>query len=340
MTLVREDGTFIFDAMNCSRLDAQYVRTLRDAGVDAIHTSVIWGNEGLRETLERLLEYRRLLASLGTDTLLASNVSDLRRAKSESRLGVVLGLQNSTPVEDNVDLLYVLHQLGVRVVQLTYNERNRVGDGCTERRDAGLSDFGVLLVQKLNELHIAIDVSHAGEQTLMDALSESHAPVICSHANARTVCDSPRNLSDSALVTLAAKGGVVGITSFGAFVKETSPDLEDILDHIDHVVRLVGIDHVGLGSDLFEARSLDIPIDGRTYKASTYRDPSWSRAHGLQSASHIPQLVYGLRRRGYGPRDVAKITGENFLRVLDDIWGSPHEGNAMADILATAPAMS
>lgn len=313
---------FVFDAMNSSRLTAEYVRTLREGAVDGLHASIVWANEGFRETVERLVTCRRELATLAADVALASTVSDLRRAKSESRIGVVLGIQNSTATEDNLDLLDALRHLGVRIVQLTYNERNRAGDGCTERRDAGLSDFGVMLVHRLNALRLAIDVSHAGERTLMDALSTSRAPIICSHANLRAVCDSPRNLSDAALSALASKGGVLGITSFGAFVRDTSPSLEHILDHIDHAARLVGTDHVGLGSDLFEGRDLDVPIDGRTYKPSVYRDARWSRAQGLESAADIPRLIDGLKRRRYTASEIDGIMGENFLRVLDEIWGS------------------
>lgn len=339
----------IFDAMNCSRIDADYVRQLQSAGVHAFHTSVIWGERiGLRETIEKLTRLRAAMDNLNGAVVLASDAEDIHRAAAANRIAVVLGLQNTTPVEDDETSLVALRQLGVRIVQLTYNERNLAGDGCKERRDAGLSNFGVRVVHMLNRLHMAIDVSHAGEQTLLDAVSESTVPVICSHANSRTLCDDPRNLSDRSISAIAEHGGVIGITSIGHFVKKESPTLEAMLDHVDHVVRLVGPDHVAIGSDLFEGRFLDVqemamafakpygmgpeffalseqPVwaIGRQYGTGALPDPSWARrAVGFQRIVELPNVERGLRQRGYDRRHIEQIMGGNLLRVLDKIWRS------------------
>src|SRR5207249_2922710 len=174
----------------------------------------------------------------------------IEAAKRAGKVAVVLQFQGGTPLDYNANLVEAFYRLGVRVIQLTYNERNPLGDGCTERTDAGLSDLGVRVIAEMNRLGVAVDLSHVGYRTSMEAIEASAAPVIFSHSNARAVCDSARNLTDDQMRAAAARGGVIGVNAFPAFVaRHQAPTVEHLLDHIEYMVRVVGDDHVGLGFD-------------------------------------------------------------------------------------------
>src|SRR5262249_1778827 len=186
-------------------------------------------------------------------------VADIRRAKREGRLGIVFGCQGiAGKIEDDAGLLLILQRLGQRIVQLTYNERSSVGCGCLEANDSGLSQLGRICLREMNHLGLVVDLAHAGERTTRDAIEFSRAPVIVSHANVRELCDSPRNLADETIRALAAAGGVVGTTGYAPFCETMPgkrPGITDYVDHIAHVAELVGVDHVGIGSDFFDGES-------------------------------------------------------------------------------------
>ena len=169
--------------------------------------------------------------------------------KKSEKIGVLLGLQNSKHFRgpDDVDLFF---SLGQRVSQLTYNSRNLIGNGSTERRDDGISDFGIAIVQRMNKLGMAVDVSHCGDRTTLDSFEVSKKPVLITHANCRALVPHPRCKTDEAIKKMAATGGVMGITGVRMFVKVDEPTtIEDALNHFDHVARLVGVEHLGVGSD-------------------------------------------------------------------------------------------
>jgi membrane dipeptidase len=210
--------------------------------------------------------------------------------------------------------------MGVRIIQLTYNERNPLGDGCTERTDAGLSDLGLEVIREMNRLGLLIDLSHVGYQTSMEAIETSHAPVIFSHSNARAICNSPRNLSDDQIRSVAARGGVVGVNDFPTFVsQDASPTIEHLLDHIDYLVHLVGDDHVGLGFD-FSTETED-DYEYFKYKQDVYPKPPWIYPSGIDGFEKIPNVTRGLVVRGYSDEAIRRILGGNFLRVFRQVWG-------------------
>ena len=259
--------------------------------------------------------------------------ADIEAAKSQGRLGIIFHFQNTDPVDDDLDLLPVYARLGVRMVQLTYNRKNRVGDGCEERTDAGLSRFGVRLIQEMNRLRLLVDLSHTGYRTTMEAMEISNAPPVFSHANCRAVCDSVRNLRDDQIRAVAARGGTIGIVGFPAFVAPVPrPTLDHLIAHIDHIAGLVGTDAIALGLDYFDGMAGVMPTEEAAalyerllatgvWTPEGYPPPPWHYPEGLERPSGLPQLTAALLDRGYGAEDVHKILGGNFLRVFHQVCG-------------------
>jgi membrane dipeptidase len=226
---------------------------------------------------------------------------DLIAAKTRGQIGVVLGLQNSNHLRslEDVDRYY---DLGQRISQLTYNHRNHLGSGCLEARDHGLTKLGAAVIQRMNETGMAIDVSHCGPRTTMETIEASDRPVLITHANCAALTPGqPRCKSDEALRLMARKGGVIGITSIRAFVRRTGPvQISHLVDHFDHVARVAGIEHAGLGTDT----DLDA---GRP-----------------EALLHPPQVIFqlteALLERGFSPSSIELILGGNFSRALREIW--------------------
>lgn len=257
---------------------------------------------------------------------------DILQAKQEGKLGIIFHFQNTDPVEDNLDLLRVYHRLGVRMIQRTYNRKNRVGDGCEERTDCGLSRFGIQLIREMNRLGIVVDLSHTGYKTTMEAIEISTAPPIFSHSNCNAVCESPRNITDDQIQAIAARGGVIGINGFPRFVaKAPRPTLDHFIVHIEHIVQLVGPDHAGLALDYYEGMAsvataeqaqaaYERHIASGTWTPESYPAPPWYYPAGLELPSGFPNLTKALVARGYSDEDIEKILGGNFLRIFRQVW--------------------
>ena len=262
------------------------------------------------ETL-RLVDtfYEEMSANAATLTL-ATSAADIERAKAEGKIAGVLGLEGAEALAGDLGVLRTFYRLGVRNVGLTWNFRNAAADGVAEARTGGgLTEFGVRLVKEMNRLGMMIDIAHLAPAGVRDVLALSEAPVIASHANAHALCSCAscphrRNLTDEQLEGIAANGGVVGVTFVPAFVTEdpNQATLERTLDHVDHIVRVAGVDHVGLGSD----------FDGF---------PESKVNAGLEDVTKMPNITAGLLSRGYKPAEVKKILGGNFLRVFRRVVG-------------------
>jgi membrane dipeptidase len=294
------------------------------AGGTTVAMATVASNQDFRGAINAIAPW---LARFERDPSLihVTTVEDIHRAKREGKLGIGFHFQNSRPVENDLGLLIVLHRLGLRVMQLTYNEKNQVGDGSTERTDAGLSKFGVSMIEEMNRLGIVVDCSHVGYRTTMDAMEVSKAPVVFSHSNAYGVFPSKRNIKDDQIKALAKSGGVIGMNAFPGFVSKDSfvdktrgPSLDQLLDHVDYIARLVGTDHIGVGLDY----SIGTPEGYRryNYEPDTYPEPPWHYPTGLDDISKLPNLTKGLQKRGYSDADIRKILGGNFIRVFKAVW--------------------
>jgi len=310
--------------------DARYLAWYQEGGVTALAPTV-GGWEDARATVTRIAAWHRVLRERD-DLLLVRQAGDIKVAKQRGCLGIYLHLQGTDPVDDNLDLIDLYKNLGVGVIQLTYNVKNRVGDGCEERTDAGLSRFGIKLVERLNQARVIVDCSHTGLRTALEAIECSKAPVIGSHTNLASVHRSARNASDELVKAIARSGGVVGVTGFPAFVVDsTAPSLDQFIFHIDGLVALVGIDHVGLGIDYYwgqagvasDQEALDtynkLASAGRW--SSAYPPPPHRYPAGIETPRTLRNLTARLLARGYREPEVRKILGENWLRVMRSVWG-------------------
>lgn len=235
---------------------------------------------------------------------------DLLRAKAEKKIGIVLGFQNSEHFRtvDDVDRFY---DMGQRVSQLTYG-RNRLGGGSTDPRDDGLTDFGARVVERMNRIGMSIDISHCADRTTCDIIEASRTPVLVTHSNCRTLVPfSARCKTDDAIRRLAAKGGVMGVTMVRPFVcSGATANLENVLDHLDHISKSVGVEHAAMGSD--------VDLDGRDHNGPRRYD-----LDGLCYGRKAFDLTEGLVRRKYSREHIALILGGNFQRAMLQICERP-----------------
>lgn len=255
---------------------------------------------------------------------------DILQAKREGKLGVMLGFQNATHLNRDIRNVDFFYNLGIRQIQLTYNELNALGAGSTERKDVGLSDFGVAVVERMNELGVLVDLSHVGVQTTFDAIEVSKRPVIFSHSNCRALNDNPRCKSDEQIRKLAAKGGVMGITTVNFFVSnKPRSTLDDYIAHIEHVVKLVGIDHVAIGTDSsIGGWRISFPNEKafwdfhNQFKFKPGVDVRWPP---FIEELDVPEKFHIIRKRlvekRFSEADIDKIMGGNFFRIYKEIIG-------------------
>lgn len=319
------ERSIVIDGLNVSRWGEEAVyRHLHEGGLTAINATVaVW--EGTQGTLRNIARFYKDFDTYSRYIRQVTCLDDIRKAKEEGRVGIIFGFQNSSPIEDDLDLVEVFHRLGVRAIQITYNDLNLVGAGCYERRDVGLSQFGVDLVAEMNRLGMVIDLSHVGHRTTMDAIETSEDPVWFSHTNPRRLCDHPRNKTDEEVKALVAKGGIVGANSFPTFLaRGYDSTLEDVLDVVDYWVDLVGIDSVGIGLDFTELHTREWfnwlmagKLKGSTVFPLPYPIPLPA---GITRADEMPNLTAGLVGRGYSEEEVQKIMGLNVLRLFDRVW--------------------
>ncbi len=311
--------------------EKRFVDLYRQGGVTALCPTV-GATGGAGETFKALAGWLAF-ARERDDLLLVRRAADIDEAKRSGRLGIILHFQGADPVEDDLALLDGYHALGLRMLQLTYNVKNRVGDGCEERTDAGLSRFGIALIERLDQLRIVLDCSHTGYRTTMEAMERATRPVVFSHSNPRTVQDSPRNIGDDQIRAAAATGGLVGMNGFPAFVAaRPRPTVDDLIDHIDYTVQLVGDAHVGLGidyyrgqhpfADLDAARALyDGWVAAGRWNPASYPPPPYHYPQGIETPDKLPHLADRLSARGYGDGSILKILGQNWVRVFREVWG-------------------
>jgi membrane dipeptidase len=276
--------------------------------------------ESFEETLASLESYYPLFEKFSDRILHAKSLADVRRAKAEGKVAILFHFQGSGMLDYDVGRLALFKELGVRVIQLAYNWKFLVGDGCTERTDCGLTDFGRLVVKEMNRLGIVVDCSHTGYRTTLEAIEISEDPVTFTHSNAWGLCPSKRNIKDDQIEAVAAKGGVIGMNAFPPFLtREGEASLSTLLDHVDYVARRVGVEHVGLVLDFTVSGGMESYIRFR-YDPETYPPPPWSFPKDLASPDMIPAIARGLRARGYDDEAILGVMGGNMMRVFETVW--------------------
>ena len=325
------DKSIVIDALAFAKEwdDVEY-EAVQQSGYTGIVTSL--SRRNLQTAIDEIVGWKQRIEEYPDRYMMALTARDFERAKRSGRLAVMMNFQNATMLEGDVDNVDALHALGMRCFQLTYNSRNLLGDGCTERTNAGLSDFGVEVVDRMNKVGVLIDLSHCGEQTTFDGIEFSEKPVAITHTMIRNMRPGhPRAKTDEQLKTLADKGGVVGIAALGYFIG-TDPGgettIETYADHIEHAVNVAGADHVAL--------STDFPVRGiaswatkedwyeprlKSFKPSyDVKWPPWIPA--LDGPDRFRNVIEVLDKRGWKTKQLENLLGRNWLRLFRDVFGA------------------
>jgi len=316
-------------------LDAEDLADVRASGLTAVNLTVGSVGSYARDydgAIEGIAHWDKEIATHPDTLMKFSRIGDLAEAKRSRRLAIIYGFQDATPFGENLDRLDTFADLGVRIVQLTYNRRNLVGDGCLEPADAGLSLFGRELVERMNAREVLVDLSHCGHRTTDEAIEISKKPVAITHAGCAAVSDLPRNKTDATLRKLADRGGVVGIYLMPYLRTGGQPMAADVIAHIEHALDVCGEDHVGIGTDgtissvrlteeykkgfadeIAERRKRGVSAPGETAAVYTF-------VPDLNTPRRFETIATLLAQRGRSERVAEKVLGGNFLRLFAQTW--------------------
>lgn len=308
-----------------------YTDRLERAGVTALNMTTAWPDDDFEMAVRRIEEYYTLVRE-DAKLAIVERAEDIPRLKQDGRVGIIIAFQNARPIGSTLERIETFWRLGVRTIQLTYNTRSYIGDGVFEDTDAGLSKFGRAAVMEMNRVGILIDLSHVGRRTSLDAIEVSQKPCVFTHSNPHALVPVPRNITDEQMRAVAAKGGVVGCSSFPALVWRGGaepPTIDQFVECIDYTVGVVGIDHVSIGTDS-EATKGAYPPElraslRRKYPGTTggfhQKFPQGAPVKGLEEGlGDWPNITARLLQRGYKPDDVKKVLGGNLLRVMREVW--------------------
>ncbi|HMD28631.1 MAG TPA: membrane dipeptidase [Steroidobacteraceae bacterium] len=328
-------GEFDPGAAADAPLSPRALADARESGVTAINLTVNVVGNGPNKFIEAVKNIADMEHELAAHPDVLTKIlrgGDVQAAKSKRRLGIIYGCQDTTMLEGNLKNLAVFADLGVRIVQPTYNLRNLMGDGCIEKADGGLSKLGYEFIAQVNRLNLLLDLSHAGPRTIAEGIAASKAPMAITHTGCRALVDLPRNTRDSELKALADRGGVVGIY-FMPFLRESAqPHAEDLIRHIEHAVNVCGEDHVGLGTD---GSISGVPLTD-AYREAFRKEVEARIKAGVSAPGEsadvftiVPEyndpmrfhrLAGDLSRRGWPASRIDKLLGANFARLFADVW--------------------
>ena len=310
---------------------AEALAVVRRSGITAINFTI--SQLGFEETIGNLAVIQELADKHPEAFLIVRRHSDLARAKAEKKIGIMPGFQDTAFLEENIERIPMFRQLGVRIMQLTYNNRSIFGDGCLEPGNAGLSKAGVAAVKKMNEIGVAVDLSHSGYRTTSEGITQSTKPVLITHSGCAAVYAHPRNKPDEILKALADRGGYFGVYLMPYVVASpTVPTREHVLDHLVHAINVCGADHVGIGSDgaiqktvLTDQQKAAFDKDIARRKQLGIGAPGEDRypyVPDLNGPDHMEVIASELSKRGQPSGTIEKVMGANFARVIGDIWGT------------------
>lgn len=319
-----------------TQLDERTLRDARASGMTAVNVTIgyVAGPMSPYEySVTQVAIWNKLIRDNAKDLIKVWSAEDIVRAKQEAKTGVIFGFQNAAMMGNNASRVDTFAGLGIKVIQLTYNRRNQLGDGSMEPENRGLTPFGEEVVERLNANNTLIDLSHSGEQTCMDAVRASIAPIAITHTGCRALSDTPRNKTDRELRLVADRGGLVGIY-FMPFLKEDSfPDVMDVVLHIEHAIHVCGEDHVGIGTDGLTTEIEDM----EAYHVGLKKEHEARKKAGIAAKGEKPgvtpfipeiqgpgqfqQLADLLHRRGHSSSRIEKILGQNSLRLMETVWG-------------------
>lgn len=317
------EDSIVIDGLIIAKWDRELFLDMRKGGLTAANCTVsVW--EGFQATVNNIVKVGQLMEANAELVRPVRTTADILKAKQEGRTGIIFGFQNAHAFEDQIGYVSVFKQLGVGVVQMCYNTQNLVGTGCYER-DGGLSGFGREIVAEMNRVGIMCDLSHVGSQTSEEVILASKKPVCYSHCLPSGLKAHPRNKSDEELKFIADHGGFVGVTMFAPFLKNgIDSTIDDYAEAIEYVMNIVGEDAIGIGTDFTQGYGHDF-FEWLTHdKGYARRLTNFGKIVnplGIRTVGEFPNLTETLLKRGHSEPLVRKIMGENWVRVLKDVWG-------------------
>ncbi|EUB98854.1 peptidase M19 renal dipeptidase [Rhizobium sp. CF080] len=321
------EDAIIVDGLQTCQWSRSIFEEMRAGGLTAVNvSSLLW--ENFREGIGYVSEWKRFLRENDDILRPVRTVADIHAAKAENKTGIIIGWQNTSPLEDKLDYVEIFKDLGVGIMQLTYNTQNYSGAGYLEEVDSGLTGFGKEVLAEMNRVGVLCDLSHVGDKTTADVIAQSKSPVCISHILPRALKDVKRNKPDELFVACAQKGGLIGVSLFApGLAAGNDATVEDYLDAMAYIIDLVGEDHVGIGTDF----SLDRPRPGPwllwankdkgTARTLTeFGSVKISKPKGIQRMTELPNLTTRMLARGWSEDLVLKLLGKNWLRVLGKAW--------------------
>ena len=307
---------------------------LQAGGINAINVTACHFECDFEQACQEVARWHERLAQPDSAWMLIESVADFERAKAAGKIGAILGWQNTRPIADRIDRLYLFYKLGLRIMQLTYNYRNMIGDGCLEPELAGLTTYGREVVQVMNKLGIAIDLSHVGYRTAMDTIEASEKPCLVTHANAHALNPLARNKPDDLIKALVAKGGYIGASIYGPMNwdgdEKRKPDISDYIRQLDYLCEVAGPENVGFGTDLATGDNLPKIAFERTPPRRWDGINKFNNIFGeaiperyladVRSHADLPKVTEALVAHGWSEAQIRGYLGGNLKRVLGTIW--------------------
>ncbi len=292
----------------------------RASGVTVIGINAGFGEQTIEQHVRMLAHFRRWIAARPEDYLLVRTADDVRRAKDTGRLGVFFDIEGAGAIDDQLSMIGLYYDLGVRWMSIAYNLNNRVGGGCMDD-DGGLTAFGEQVVDEMARVGMITCCSHTGQRTVFDVIERAKNPVIFSHSNPRALWDHERNISDEAIRKCAEKGGVVGINGVGLFLGKNDTRSETFARNVDYVARLAGIDHVAIGLDyVYDNSELLEYLHSRPELFGAGPETFDEYMCDFVAPEQLPEITDCLRGMGYSTGDLSKVLGLNLLRIARTVW--------------------
>ena len=317
----------VIDGLQYCHWDKAYFETLHRSGVDAVHVTLVY-HENARETMTRFAEWQQFFAQFPNLITPVYSAADIIKAKENEQVGIIFGAQNCSPIDDEIGLIAVMKRLGLSIMQLTYNNQSLLATGCYESTDSGITRFGKQAIAEMNRIGMIVDMSHSAERSTLEAIELSSRPICISHANPERAHAALRNKSDTVIKALAARGGLLGFSLYPFHLPDGSQcTLERFCEMIADIAELVGVDHLGIGSDLCTNQPqsvLEWMRNGKwsrkmDYGEGTANNAGWPDALPWFDAKNGMNNIYqGLLKQQFSTSEAAKIVGGNWFNFLQD----------------------
>lgn len=324
------DDRVIIDGLQYCKWSPKIFRQLHDGGVTAVHVTICYW-ENFRETVANISQWNRWFEEHADLIVPGRTAADVRRAKAEGRTAIIFGFQNCSPIEDDIGLVPVLHDLGARFMQLSYNNQSLLATGCYEAEDPGITRMGRQVIREMNRVGLVIDMSHSSERSTLEAMEISERPIAITHANPHAWMPALRNKSDTVLKALGESGGMLGLSLYPHHLREKSAcTLEDFCAMVERTVELMGIERVGIGSDLCQDHGDEVVAwmrNGRWTRDVDYGEGSKDAAAWPAPVSWFSSnldfrgIAEGLKQRGFADDAVDRIMGLNWLDFFERSFG-------------------